>query len=202
MDPFGQAIDALGLAVAEPVRRFHAVQSEARYQGEASVERGQGRLVRLLLGLGRFPPSSQAAPLSLQIRNDAGGAEWIRLFGGHETRSSLRYDPVRKLVLERLGPFTIGMALTAEAGRLHVAVRHLWVAGLPLPRILLPISDSVEYGDAAGRFCFDISARLWGLGRLIRYHGWVAVPVTEAETGRQAAPRDAPHDPAQTHLRD
>ncbi|MEC8295103.1 MAG: DUF4166 domain-containing protein, partial [Pseudomonadota bacterium] len=64
MDPFGQAIDALGLAVAEPVRRFHAVQSEARYQGEASVERGQGRLVRLLLGLGRFPPSSQAAPLS------------------------------------------------------------------------------------------------------------------------------------------
>lgn len=53
---------------------------------------------------------------------------------------------------------------------LRYPVRRGTVLGLPLPRRLLPRSDSLESADARGAR-FDVAVSLPGLGLVIRYVG-------------------------------
>ena len=52
-----------------------------------------------------------------------------------------------------------------------VAGRLLGV--IPLPRPLLPISDTREYVDGDGRACFDVSVTHPLAGFIVRYSGWL-----------------------------
>jgi hypothetical protein len=180
MDPFGQAIAAKDLTVADVVRRFHDVADTAQYRGTATVERGRGWLVQLILRLAGFPPDQTDAPVMLTLTRTDTGACWQRDFDGHLTTSLLCYDPDSHAIVERLGPFKVTMGVHAAAGRLHVAVIGMRLGPLKLPRLFWPRSDSVEQAGADGRFQFDIAADLPLLGRLIRYRGSVAVAGDDA----------------------
>ena len=45
--------------------------------------------------------------------------------------------------------------------------------GLRLPSWLTPIGHTRETVDSAERFCFDVDVALPGVGRIIRYTGWL-----------------------------
>ena len=74
---------------------------------------------------------------------------------------------------ERFGPLSFDIALKAEEGRLTYPVVAGRCAGLPLPRVLLPVSDTAESVDAKGRVTFDVAVSLPWFGRIVRYRGWL-----------------------------
>lgn len=169
-DPFLRALSQKDTLPAV-VRDLHS--QPGRFTGRCSVERGQGVLVALALRLGGFPPSAHDIPVT--VITQAMGEEWSwhRDFNGHRTRSRLTYDPQRGLVRERIGGLTIWMRPGLSSGRLSLEIKELTLFGCPCPRTLLPHSSTVEWQDDQGRFRFDVSAQVPGLGCLIRYRGWL-----------------------------
>jgi len=72
------------------------------------------------------------------------------------------------LIRERFGPFRFEIALRVEDGGLHYPVRRGTILGLPLPRALLPRSDTVE-SARDDRASFDVAISLPGIGDIVRY---------------------------------
>ena len=169
-DPFLQALCQAN-TVPLALRDLHSGQGV--FRGRCDVERGQGFLIAIALRLGRFPKSGKDLPVAVVTRNDGENWHWTRDFAGQSMQSRLRFDAGRKCVEERLGRLTIWLRPVLTRGVLSIQVKRLSVFGIPCPSVLLPRSASVEWQDDQGRFCFDISASLPGLGRLIRYHGWL-----------------------------
>jgi len=112
---------------------------------------------------------------SINVRPDSGVERWTHNFDGHVLRSTLRYDPLRDLVLVRFGPGICGAVVRRKGRELVVDVADMWVLGVPLPKALIPRSASREWQDDYKGFCFDISASLSKSGLLVRYEGYVAL---------------------------
>lgn len=172
-DPFWQAICAQGLKVAAPVAALHRAPGRQEYEGRCDIAEPEGRLGRLLARLAGFPPAGRDVPLGLTCEDRNGARHWIRDFGGHVTRSTLRYDSRTGHVIERFGPFTLHLALSARDGRLAMRVARLALLGVPVPGPLRPRSSTVEYADDAGRFRFDVAASVPLLGPFMRYAGYI-----------------------------
>ena len=170
-DPFHLAAQAAGLALPPAVAAFHRGSGTRIWHGEAEVETGRNPVSRLVARMAGFPARAGRATIRVTTETAAGRSRWARDFQGHVTRSALQRGTDRTRVIERMGLVTLTLALRATAGRLHIDVAGIAVLGVPLPRFLCPISETIEYQDAQGRFAFDVSARLPMLGRLIRYHG-------------------------------
>lgn len=168
MDPFGEMILWKDLDVAPLVREFHGT-IQGDFDGRVTVTKGAG-LAGWLAALFGFPPSMQDRPMRLSVRQFAGVSIWNRDFDGHGLTSLLRRDG--EVLQERIGPIRLAMALYALDGNLCVDVVGATLYGVPLPRSILPQSQSIEYDDL-GRLGFDISASVPGLGLLVRYHGWL-----------------------------
>ena len=96
---------------------------------------------------------------------------WVRDFGGQRFRSHLR--PAPKGVTERFGPLTFQIGLTVKDGALHYPVTRGWCLGIPMPRALLPVSETVEAVDREGRATFDVALSHPLSGPIIRYRGWL-----------------------------
>lgn len=71
------------------------------------------------------------------------------------------------------------MALVPENNRLQLVMQRCRFAGLPLPRVLAPSGNYLEY-EEKDRFCFDIEIRLPLAGFVIRYRGYLNPPVSSA----------------------
>ncbi len=179
-DPFLQAL-ADPSVLPQSVRDLHLGPGE--YVGECDIERGQGILIQLALKLGRFPPAGRHVPVQLMIQTQGEGQNWLRDFGGHKTKSELRFDAKTGHVHERFGPLSVWMWPVASKRGLEVHIHRLTVFGVPLPRVLLPRSSTTEWQDELGRFRFDVVASTPGMGLLIRYHGWLTPVNIKAAAG-------------------
>lgn len=176
-DPFLQSLPSRA-DVPVAVRRFH--EEPGHYAGRCSVEGGTGWLVALVLRLGHFPRDAEDIPVQIRIDRDGQEWRWARDFDGHITRSRLTFDHGVECVREQLGRLTIWLMPEISGGRLLIHIRRLSVMGLRCPAFLLPRSSTVEWQDETGCFCFDVSADMPVLGRLIRYRGWL-VPAHEPQ---------------------
>jgi hypothetical protein len=174
------ALAAEDLARLPPiVARFHALDGEALWSGEAAVEGSGHPLGRLVAGAFGFPGQADTLPVSVTVERESPGDGlppgeiWTRRFGAQRFHSRFRLSG-RAEAWERFGPFTfrIGFMLDAE-GRLAYPVTAWRFSGLPLPLVLAPRSDAMEWQDADGRFRFDVGVSLPLLGRLFRYRGWL-----------------------------
>ena len=171
-DPFWHAIRAQGLEMPPVVDGFHAGQGEKRYCGQASITRGRNPLVRLALWLAGMPRAGADVPVRMRLVIGPEGADWVRDFGGHTTRSRLSLTRDGHVV-ERFGPFRIAMAVRAERGGLRMDIAGMRAFGVPVPGALRPVSQTREYVGEDGRFRFDVGAAVPGLGPVIRYAGWL-----------------------------
>lgn len=170
---FRRALGAEWNALPPEVRALHMVDGTATWAGEAEISRGRGPLARLAARIAGFPPAGQGVPVRLTMTQVGEAELWERDFGGARFESLCLPSPVRGHSRERIGPFLIEMALPVRGGALWLEVRRGWLWGVPLPRWLLPRSESREYAEA-GRFRFDISARApLGGGLIVRYRGWL-----------------------------
>ncbi|PWR20548.1 SDR family oxidoreductase [Zavarzinia compransoris] len=162
----GEAFDRL-----PPVLRdLHTVIAERRWCGRAQVERGTGLLSRLAARLLGLPPAAADVAVEVLMTRRGDHEIWRRDFGGKRFRSVL--GPGRPVV-ERFGLLRFTLNLLAGDGALHFPVGAGRVLGLPLPRALLPVSETAETVDDQGRACFDVAIRLPLAGFVIRYRGWL-----------------------------
>jgi len=170
-DPFLVSL-ASGEPVPPAVRHLHS--GSGAYVGRCRIERGERGVVSLLLRLGGFPAASEDAPVSLEVVSQEKNWIWERKFDTHLTRSQLTYDPRLDCVNERIGALSIWLKPVMRGEKLSIDILRLHVLGVPCPRFLLPRSNTVEWQDDEGRFRFDVSADVPGLGMLIRYRGWLS----------------------------
>ena len=144
-----------------------------RFSGRCSIVRGTGALTALALRIGRFPPTADDVPVTLTTQHESCQWTWYRDFGGHKTVSNLYFDTTRGQVRENIGGLSLWMRPKGSEGKLLLDIATIKLLGCPCPRLMLPRSNSVEWQDDQGRFCFDISAWMPGVGPLIRYRGWL-----------------------------
>jgi len=169
--------DALGGRWADlppEVRALHDVHDIDSFSGVADVRRGASWLARAVCRIFRFPAAGAGIPLVVTKRRTARGETWERRFADQVFRSRIRPAATPGRVQERFGPFAFELDLPVEAGRMRLPVRRGWLFGLPIPRPLLPRSESEEYA-ADGRFHFDVALHApFGAGLIVRYRGRLA----------------------------
>ena len=156
------------------LQAMHSVQNTATVAGRADVRRGKGLLARLVAAMIRFPAAGTEIPVEVRFDVREGRETWTRRFAGRTFQSeqfagSGRYE---RLICERFGPFTLGLALVVADGRLSLIVRDWSFLGIPLPRFLAPHSNSHE-SEHAGRFHFDVALSHPLTGLIVHYRGWL-----------------------------
>ena len=123
-----------------------------------------------------FPPAGRDVPVTVAMqRLDGPGPArevWLRDFGGHRFRSYLRARRGGG-VTERFGPLRFDIGLRLAGGRLCYPVTGWRCLGVPMPRALMPRSDTFEYVDGQGRACFDVAISLPLAGLVVGYRGWL-----------------------------
>lgn len=159
----------------EACRRLAEIHNIDHFEGQASVERGQGFLSRLVGALFGFPPAANAVAVEVTKEKTAAGERWTRRFGGRRFVSHLsrRDSDAAGVLRERFGPFSFMLRLNAHEGKVFWPVERWTALGVPMPRWLMPKSETVEFVDAKGQFNFDVAISVPGIGRVVRYRGWL-----------------------------
>lgn len=154
LDPiFPRILGPAFATLPEAVRATHLAAGTARWQGRASVTRGSGLWSNLLAALFRFPPAAGDIEVEVLKTATGNGETWIRRFGTRRFRSHLAATP--QGMTERFGPFTFRLGLAVRDSALHYPVAGGRLGPVPLPRWMLPRSESREYAEN-GRFHFDV----------------------------------------------
>ena len=154
-------------------RRTHCVRDLETFSGRASVERGTGLLARATAWFFGFPDAGIDISLTVTKTRMDDGETWERNFGGTVFRSHLTPSRLHH-VRERFWAFTYELELPVVDGAMHLLVRRGWFLGIPMPKFLLPGSDSREYVED-GKFRFDVSLNApFGGGLIVRYRGTVS----------------------------
>jgi hypothetical protein len=164
----GTAYDALPAAV----RRLHDLDGVA--EGRATVDRGDGWIARRIALIFGFPAAGDDIPVIVDFRRDGDREIWRRNFGDQvfssiQEEGRARFD---RLLCERFGPCTFGLALVVDDARLWFVVRRWSVFGMPMPRWLAPACEAYEC-EEAGRFRFFVELRYRFVGLIVRYRGWL-----------------------------
>lgn len=168
---FRTVLDQSFVDLKPAVQALHATTGSATWAGRVSVRRGAGLLARLCAGLTGLPPPMTDAPLRVHFHCTDGGEVWQRDFAGHAMPSQLRARDGD--LVEALGPVGFAFQLYVCDGAIHWRVRSVRVFGwLPLPSRWFAGVACREYDDA-GRYGFQVRARLPLAGELIAYEGWL-----------------------------
>ena len=157
-----------------PIRAMHSLSGAIEARGHADVERGTGLLARIAAALFGFPAAGSNVPLTVDFKLEQGAEHWRRTFGGKSFVSRQYAGDKRseRLLVERFGPFSFGLALTFDGNRLHLVARKWNCCGIPLPASWAPGGESYEYVQD-GRFCFHVEIRQRWIGLIVRYRGWL-----------------------------
>ena len=158
-------------ALPPALHELHSVQDMESFSGLAEVTRGHSIIARIAAWVFSFPPAGRDVPLTVTITRTNKGEIWERNFAGRAFRSYCTPTLVPHRYRERFGLLTFEQDLPVENGRLHFPVRRGWFLGVPVPRFLLPKSDSTEFASD-GKFHFDVALRapLGGV-LIVRYRG-------------------------------
>ncbi len=151
-------------------RQLHEVQGRVCFEGSAQVERGQGWIARLVALFFGFPQTQENCPVRVTKTRTDKAEVWERDFGGHVMRSRCELAPSAGRFRERFGAFLFEMDLKVEDGVVHMPVRRAWCLGVPLPKFLLPLSETREF-EQNGTFQFDVALYAPTGGLMVRYRG-------------------------------
>ncbi|WP_051412570.1 DUF4166 domain-containing protein [Pseudoxanthomonas sp. J35] len=168
---FQQVLGAPFFKLPDSLRALHSIRGHGAYAGRVEIERGAGLPARLCGAIAGLPPSMRDAPLRVEFEASPRMETWRRDFGGHRLVSRLRCR--KGLLRERMGPLQFRFALHTAGGAIYwnvVGVRLLGI--LPLPARLFAGVQCRER-EQAGRYEFQVEARLPLVGRLVRYEGWL-----------------------------
>jgi len=161
--------------LAPAIKATHLVDDELFLQGQSSVERGKSLIARLVAFIFRFPVEAKQVDVSVLKRRIENGEVWIRNFAGQNFQSTLTTQSTsgdrHGRVFEKFGLVTFELALEIKDAGMHMPVSRGWFLGIPLPKVLLPISKTREY-ESNHAMHFDVQLDLpFSLGLLVHYRG-------------------------------
>lgn len=163
-------------ALPEPIRTMHQPKaSRWSAEGIATVERGSSLLSRIMGLLFSFPDAGRSIPVKVVFEVTPSGEIWRRTFSGKSFRS-FQWEGAGcndKLLCERFGVFSFGLALVLEDDKLHLVVQRWSFLGIPLPRSFVPTGRTYEHVEN-GRFHFHVEIAHPLTGLIVRYQGWLA----------------------------
>lgn len=154
------------------VRRLHDLDGPAIWSGMADVERGTSHAAHALAGLLGMPPARRNQKLTVTFTPDGDGEIWERRFGKSTFRT--RQFLLDGLLMEQAGPACLAMSSKVDPGGLSLSLNRVTMLSIGAPAALIPSIVTLE-SEKDGRYCFEVEARLdiAGVGRLIRYAGWL-----------------------------
>jgi len=154
------------------VQALHNSSQPRQWSGTATITAGTNAITRSIARLFRFPTRNGTCPVTVHFDPTTTAERWTRQFGPQKLTSQQYAGTGRNahLLVERFGPFAVGLALVIDNQKLRMIPRRWTFLGLPLPRPLLPGGDTFET-DENGGFCFHVEICLPLLGRLVKYQG-------------------------------
>ena len=170
---FERALGPRFAELAPALQRFHRLAGRHALHGEVQTLRphsAPGRLLARLLG---SPRVATVGPIRFEIDARPGGETWIRHFPGRTMRSAMGLADGH--IVERLGAASLDFALSADGGRLQMRLARMRFLGIPCPAWLRPRLVAEETGDGA-RLHFHVEAHVIGIGQVVGYRGWLALP--------------------------
>lgn len=156
--------------LAPILKSIHDARAMKLYVGRCDIRGGDNWLARTVARLAGLPVARTDVAVEVAINATNATEDWIRTFGEQRMRSRLT-DRNRRLE-ERLGPMVLAFELTAQQDRIFWTLRSARLALLPLPMTWLLKCAAVETIDD-GRYGFDVSAHLRGIGLIVHYKGWL-----------------------------
>ena len=159
-------------ALPDPVRTIHDRARCFSASGRCDVDEGRNPVARLIAALFRLPHSGRDLPVTVKFLTRGGREIWERRFGDGRMTSVLRRADRPAHVIEQFGPASFTIHLRRDGARLHYDVVAGRVLGVPLPKALLPRSETTEM-VTDGVFRFDVCLTQPGLGLLAHYRGWL-----------------------------
>jgi len=171
---YQKLLDQAWYKLPQSLQRMHAYKTITKAAGFAKVERGTSIASRFIAMLFRFPQAGEEIPVQVVLHSKGNGELWTRTFADKSFSSwqTEGYGRSDKLLNERFGPFTFGLALVIKSSKLYLIVRNWSFLGISLPTLLVPYGDTYEY-DHNGRFCFNVEIKHLFTGLIVRYNGWL-----------------------------
>jgi hypothetical protein len=156
--------------LAPILKNIHDTRATKRYVGRCDIRGGTNLIAKVIARFAGLPTAKNDVPVEVTILRDGRGEGWTRMFGTQRMSSRLLDNGQR--LQERLGPLVLTFELAAEAERIVWSLHSARLAWIPLPiswLLVCAASESIENG----RYCFDVSAHVRGIGLIVHYQGWL-----------------------------
>ena len=169
---YGRLLGSAWQSLPTAVKSLHSASPRLTASGKAKVTRGTGILARLAAKIVGFPEAANDVNLSVSIQQTEKSEIWTRNFAG-QIFSSVQFEGTgrfERLLCERFGPMTVGIALVVDSDRMKLVVRRWSIFGVPMPHWLAPSGESYEF-EEQGTFHFHVEIRAPIVGLIVQYAG-------------------------------
>jgi len=163
----------------ESLRHTHTVIDKKTLKGYAKITRGTSWMTQLIARIFRFPSAADKISVEVTKTRSAESEVWVRNFNGQQFKSTLSratahpQHSTEMLVHEQFGLLKFLLDLEVDNDGLHFPVVSGSCLGIPIPPVLLPISNAREFEkDNTMHFCVELCAP-FKLGLIVRYEGWL-----------------------------
>jgi saccharopine dehydrogenase-like NADP-dependent oxidoreductase len=174
MEPlFKRTLGASFDRMPHAVRELHYPQGAMVYKGISQIDKAASFLGTLAARAFGFPPAGSDVPVEVTLTPDAHSEAWRRRFGTAGFASVLGCDARKQQLTEQFGLIRFTLNVECHDQGLDMQIESARLGILPLPRFLVPWTRACERVDEQGRFTFDVEIGMRGIGRLVRYRGWL-----------------------------
>ena len=149
-----------------PWQRLHDGSGRQAWVGTATVERATNWLAQLVETVFGFPAATDAqmtVPIQADIKPNASGELWTRSIGNSSFRSQLfaGTGSTDRLLAERFGPLTFGLALVWASSKLHYNVPNWKFLGVTMPGWMPPMATLISLPMVIGTVFISKLIYLW-----------------------------------------
>ena len=156
--------------LAPILKSIHDARAMKLYVGRCDIRGGDNWLARIVARVAGLPVTHSDVRVEVTISASDATEHWVRKFGNQFMQSRLA-DRNRYLE-ERLGPLVLTFELNAQQDRILWSLRSARLALFPVPMTwLLKCAATEAIHD--GRYGFDVSAHIRGIGLIVHYKGWL-----------------------------
>jgi hypothetical protein len=152
------------------LKSIHDARTTKLYVGRCDIRGGTSLPARIIARFAGLPIAKADVPLQITIDTAGTTERWTRIFGKQRMRSRLLYR--NRCLEERLGPLVLTFQLTAQQERIVWSFQgaRLAFVGMPITWLLkCAATEAIE----DGRYGFDVSAHVRGIGLIVHYKGWL-----------------------------
>ena len=170
---FEQVLGPRFAELAPALQRFHRLTGRHELRGAVDTDPPESFAGRVLAWCLGSPRRAATGEIRFELAASPHGETWTRHFPGRTMRSRMAARGGR--LEERMGAARLEFVLDLRDGGLRLALVRLRFLGVPCPAWLRPRLLAIERGEG-DRLHFHIEARVPGVGRVVGYRGWLAVP--------------------------